>query len=68
MTLLGQMLMEDGVEKGIKQGIEQGMEKGEFKALQDLIKDGVLTAREGAARKGMTEEEFQDKLKELSLI
>lgn len=61
MTLLGKMLMEDGVEQGIKQGLEQG----EFQTLQGLIKDGILTAREAAARKGITEEEFQDKLKEL---
>lgn len=60
MTLLGQMLMEDGVEKGIEQG--------EFKTLQGLIEDRILTVREAAARKGMTDEEFQGKLKELRLI
>ena len=56
MTLMGQLLMEDG------------MEKGEFKTLQELIADGVLTADEAADRKKMTVAEFQKKLGELQLI
>jgi len=76
MTLLGKMLMEDGIEQGIERGIEQGIERGieqgiaqgEFKTLHGLIKDGILTVREAAARKEMSEEEFQKKLKELRLI
>ncbi len=72
MTLMGQMLMEDGIAKGIKQGIErgleQGIERGEFKTLLSLIEDGFLTKKEAAARKGMTVEQFQGKLMELKLI
>lgn len=56
MTRMGQLLMEDG------------MEKGEFKTLQELIADGVLTAAEAADRKKMTVAEFQKKLGELRLI
>ena len=28
MTVLGKMLLEEGIEKGIEKGIEQGMEQG----------------------------------------
>ncbi len=60
MTLLGQMLMEDGIEKGL--------EKGEFKAIQDMINDGLLSLETAAARKQMTVEAFQEKLKALDLV
>lgn len=60
MTLLGQMLMEDGMAKGIEQG--------EFKTLYELVEDGMLTVKEAAVRKEMTEEEFRNKIKELHLI
>ena len=56
MTRMGQLLMEDG------------MEKGEFKTLQELIADGVLTAAEAADRKKMTVAEFRKKLGEVRLI
>ena len=64
MTLLGQMLMEDGMEKGM----EKGIVKGEFKTMQELIRDGLLSVETAAARKHMTVEEFQKKLKELELM
>ncbi len=51
MTLLGQMLMEHG----------------EFKNMQELIRDGLLSMETAAARKHMTVEEFKEKLKELNL-
>ena len=63
MTLMGQLLMEDGIEKGM----EKGLERGEFKTLRELVADGVLTAAEAAARKKMTEAELQKKLGELQL-
>lgn len=63
MTLMGQLLMEDGIEKGM----EKGLERGEFKTLRELVADGVVTAAEAAARKKMTEAEFQKKLGELQL-
>ena len=55
MTLLGQMLMEDGIEKG------------EFKNMRELIRDGLLSMETAAARKHMTVKEFKEKLKELNL-
>ncbi|MCI8889417.1 MAG: hypothetical protein HFG70_15255 [Hungatella sp.] len=55
MTLLGQLLMEDG------------MELGEFKTMLELVQDGVLTMAEAAARKHMSVEEFQRKIQELNL-
>ena len=64
MTLMGQLLMEDGIEKGM----EKGLERGEFKTLRELVADGVLTAAEAAARKKMTEAEFQKKLGELGIV
>ena len=63
MTLMGQLLMEDGIERGRVQGIEQG----EYKTLQELVADGILTAAQAAARKNITETEFAEKLKELRL-
>ncbi len=56
MTLLGQMLMEDGIEKG------------EFKTMKELVQDGILTLEAAAARKQMTTEEFENKLRELNFI
>ncbi|MCI8886490.1 MAG: hypothetical protein HFG70_00220 [Hungatella sp.] len=63
MTLLGQLLMEDGM----KRGREQGREEGEFKTMLELVQDGVLTMKEAAARKHMSVEEFREKLQELKL-
>ena len=59
MTLLGQMLMEDGMKKG--------MEKGEFKNMQELVRDGVLTVEAAAARKNLTVKEYRRKIRELKL-
>ena len=59
MTLLGQMLMEDGMKKG--------MEKGEFKNMQELVRDGVLTVEAAAARKNLTVKEYRRKIRALKL-
>lgn len=37
MTLLGQMLREDGIEEGLEKGMEKGLEKGEFLKLITLV-------------------------------
>jgi hypothetical protein len=63
MTLLGEMLREDG----IREGLEQGREQGEFKTMLELVQDGILTMKEAAARKYMSVEEFQTKIRELNL-
>ena len=59
MTLLGQMLREDGRKEGIEQG--------EFKTMLELAQEGILTMKEAAARKQMSVEEFQQKIRELKL-
>ena len=54
--------------ENIEQGIEQGLEQGECRTLYGLVRDGIMTMENAAARKGMTVEEFQQKLKELNLL
>ena len=63
MTLLGQMLREDG----IKEGMERGIEQWEFKTMLELVQEGILIMKEAAARKKMSVEEFQQKIRELKL-
>ena len=63
MTLLGQLLMEDGM----KRGLEQGREQGKFKNMLELVRDGVLTMEDAAARKHMSVEEFEKKIRKLNL-
>ena len=67
MTLLGQMLREEGIKEGLERGLEQGLEKGEFKNMLELVRDGVLTMEKAATRKHMSVEEFQTKIRELKL-
>ena len=71
MTLLGQLLMEDGMKRGLEQGreqgLEQGREEGEFKNMLELVRDGVLTMEDAAARKHMSVEEFEKKIRKLNL-
>lgn len=39
MTILGQMLMEDGIKKGMEKGLEKGIEKGEMiKLISQVLK------------------------------
>ena len=63
MTLLGQTLREDG----IKEGMERGIEQWEFKTMLELVQEGILIMKEAAARKKMSVEEFQQKIRELKL-
>jgi len=63
MTLLGQMLREDG----IKEGMERGIEQWEFKTMLELVQEGILIMKEAAARKKMSVEEFQQIIRELKL-
>lgn len=44
-----------------EEGIEKGIEKGRIKTLAELVKDGILTIVQAAARAQMTEEEFIEK-------
>ena len=47
----------DGIEQGMELGREQGMEQG-VAALASLVDDGMLTAKEAAARLGLPFEEY----------
>lgn len=60
MSVLGEML--------IREGIEQGIEQGEFTTLYDLVQDGLLSMETAAGRKGLTIQDFQKKLKEFGIL
>ena len=48
-------------EKTLRGRYEEGIEKGRIKTLAELVKDGILTIVQAAARAQMTEEEFIEK-------
>ena len=52
-----------GMEKGIEKGIEKGMEKGKLDTLISLVRDGVLTIKDAAARAGVSPGTFSRKMK-----
>ena len=54
---------ERGIQKGIEQGIGLGIEQGMLLALSSLVKDGLLTSKEAAARMNLSEEEFMEKMR-----
>lgn len=54
MTLLGQMLVEDGIKKGIREGIKEGYEKGQEDGIRALVLDNI--------EEGRTEEKIVEKL------
>lgn len=56
MTVLGELLMQDGIEKGI--------EKGAIQTLGLLVKDGILNVKDAARRANLSEEIFVQKMKE----
>ena len=51
----------------IKSSLDQGREEGEFKTMLELVRDGVLTMEDAAARKHMSVEEFEKKIRKLNL-
>ena len=55
--------LEQGLEKGVGIGLEQGvgigLEKGRLEILAGLVKDGLFTLAQAAARVGMTVPEFK---------
>lgn len=53
--------MKQGMEQGMAQGMAQGMEQGVLKALVELVKDGILTLTDAAARAGMSVSDFEAK-------
>ena len=57
-----------GLSQGLSRGLSQGLEQGELKTLYGLVQDGIMTIQDAAARKNLTMEEFQERLKEFQII
>ena len=63
MTILGELLMNDGIKKGIKEGIEQGEQK-----VNRLIQLLIENSRSDEISRAVTDRQFQEQLfKEFSL-
>lgn len=63
MTILGEMLMNDGIKKGIKEGIKQGEQK-----VNHLIQLLIENSRTDEISRAVTDRQFQEQLfKEFSL-
>lgn len=45
MSILGQMIWEDGMEKGVEEGIEKGIEKGIAALILDNVEEGTPKGR-----------------------
>lgn len=59
MTVLGEMLIQDGIEKGMERGIEKGIEKGIREMILDNLEEGIGKEKICAKlcrRFGLTEE------------
>ena len=46
----------------MEEGLEEGRKEGVIETLKLLVKDGVLTIEDAAARAGMTEDAFRKKM------
>ena len=55
-------LREEGREEGRKEGRAEGRKEGQLDLLLSLVKDGVLSTVDAAARAGISSEEFSKKL------
>lgn len=67
MTILGELLMNDGIKKGIKEGIKEGIEQGEQK-VNRLIQLLIENSRSDEISRAVTDRDFQEQLfKEFSL-
>ena len=67
MTILGELLMNDGIKKGIKEGIKEGIEQGEQK-VNRLIQLLIENSRSDEISRAVTDRQFQEQLfKEFSL-
>ena len=56
-------MMADSEEKGMEKGVAKGKVEGRLGAFSDLVKDGLLSVKEAAARLNMTEAEFEAAMK-----
>ena len=64
MTLLEhyELEREEGRKEGLEEGLKKGRKEGVIETLKLLVKDGVLTIGDAAARAGMTEDAFRKKM------
>ena len=64
MTLLEhyELEREEGRKEGLEEGLKKGRKEGVIETLKLLVKDGVLTIEDAAARAGMTEDAFRKKM------
>ena len=71
MEVIGMLLREFDVEKYERSIREEGREEvryqGSLSALNDLVKDGILTLSEAARRVAMTEEDYIEQIEKIGL-
>lgn len=67
LVLRDEAMMKEGMQKGMQKGMQRGIQKGEFETLYGLVCDNLITLESAAARKNMTVNEFQAKLRELDI-
>lgn len=59
--------MQQGMQKGMQQGMQKGMQQGIFSAYNDLIKSGLLSMKDAAAKLGMSEADLSKQFASFSL-
>ena len=60
-----QMLKEEGREEGREEGLAEGTVKGMLETLNNLVQAGHITQEIAAKQAGLTEEEFNNRVKQL---
>ncbi|MBR1443453.1 MAG: Rpn family recombination-promoting nuclease/putative transposase [Firmicutes bacterium] len=55
--------IKEGREEGIKEGREEGIKEGTLLILINLAKEGLITVEDAARKAGMSEDEFEDRMK-----
>ena len=67
-NIIGGEILELDVDKILNRGIDigrtEGLAEGMISTLTTLVRDGLLDLAEGAKRANMTQEEFEQKVKE----
>ena len=59
-----ELFREDGRKDGLKEGLKEGRKEGRIEVLISLVKDGILTVSDAAARVGISEAVFKEKMKQ----
>ena len=61
MTILGEMLVKDGLNQGIREGLQQGIRQGEEK-LGRLIQLLIQNSRSDEISRAVTDRQYQETL------